>query len=264
MKKPMFGYSICNSFLKSFTLSIILCFQLFRLSAQGGEIVSDIFVSEKDTLPFQFISPGNTDTMQKYPLVIWLHGKGERGTDNKKQMTLIKKWLPDSLQKDKYKSFLLAPQCSEDRYWSNYDKLADKISFDSITPEIQITLMKLIDSIMVQYPIDPNRIYIMGISMGGFGAFDLITRYPDFFAAAVPICGGADPRMADEISKTPVWAFHGDKDNVVNKRHSVLVMKSVEDANHKFTLYSETGHDCWNKSFKEPLLLQWMFYYNKE
>lgn len=259
----MFGYSICSSFLKSLTLSIILCFQFFRLSAQGGEIVSDIFVTEKDTLPFQFISPGNIDTMQKYPLVIWLHGKGERGMDNKKQMTLIKNWLPDSLQKEKYKSFLLAPQCSEDRCWSHYDKLEDKITFDTITPEIQMTLMKLIDSILVQYPIDPNRIYVMGISMGGFGAFDLITRYPDFFAAAVPICGGADPRMADEISKTPVWAFHSDKDKVVDIRHTSLIMSILNDKNHKFTKLENTGHDAWNKAFKEPDLLNWLMQNDK-
>lgn len=259
----MSGYLICNNSVKSFSLAILLFFQLFRLSAQGGEIVSDIFITEKDSLPFQFITPGNSDTLKKYPLVIWLHGKGERGMDNKKQMTLIKKWLPDSLQKDKYKSFLLAPQCSEDRYWNNYDKLADKITFDTITPQIQITLMQLIDTLMIQYPVDPDRIYVMGISMGGFGAFDLITRYPDFFAAAVPICGGADPRMVNEISKTPVWAFHGANDNVVNVRHTYSIMSLLDSEKHKFSKLDNMGHDAWNKAFKEPELLKWMMLNNK-
>ena len=176
-----------------------------------------------------------------------------------KQTTLIKKWLPDSLEKENYKSFLLAPQCSEDRMWSVYDKLANEITFDTITPEIQKTIISLIEEVSLKYPIDTTRIYIMGISMGGFGVFDMITRYSDRFAAAIPICGGVDPKQKESLLKTPIWAFHGEKDDLVDKRHTIVPMEKLKDENHLLTKYPNTGHDAWNKAFKAKDLLRWMF-----
>ncbi len=242
-------------------VSISLLFlSVIRLSAQQkGEFVSNKFVSEnKDTLPYQFYISAGIDSSKTYPLIIWLHGKGERGNDNKKQLTLIKKWLPDSLDKS-YPGFILAPQCAADKMWSKYDKLADRITFDTITPEIQKSIISLMDELGKIYPIDTNRIYIMGISMGGFGVFDMITRYPDRFASAIPICGGGDPEMIEVLIKTPIWAFHGEKDVVVDQRHTVQIMKKIVDDEHILTLYSGIGHDCWNKAFKEKNLIKWLF-----
>lgn len=221
----------------------------------------EIFVSKNsDSLPYQLLIPYIIDTTKSYPLILWLHGKGERGIDNEKQMTLIKKWLPDSLSKEKYQSFLLAPQCSEDRMWSNYDKLAHAITFDTITPEIQISIMELIEEVKSEYKIDNNRIYIMGISMGGFGVFDMITRYSNYFAAAIPICGGADPSKSKELTETNIWAFHGEKDNIVSIRHTKTLMEIIENEDHKFTSYPSKGHDAWNLAFKEAHLLKWLFH----
>lgn len=244
-----------------YTLIFIFLIFTFRLSAQQkGETVSEVYISSSsDTLPYQFLVSSGMDSTQKYPLILWLHGKGERGEDNQKQMTLIKKWLPDSLEKKEYKSFLLAPQCSEKVMWSNYNKLANEITFDTITPEIQKSIISLIDDLSIKYPIDTTRIYIMGISMGGFGVFDMITRYPNRFAAAIPICGGADPKQKEKLIKTPIWAFHGEKDAVVDKRHTIVPMEKIKDSNHVLTTYATTGHDAWNKAFKEKDLLRWMF-----
>lgn len=244
-----------------YTLFLIFIIFTFRLSAQQkGETVSEVYISTtSDTLPYQFYFSSGMDSTQKYPLILWLHGKGERGNENQKQMTLIKKWLPDSLEKTNYKSFLLAPQCSEDRMWSKYDKLADEITFDTSTPEIQKSIISLIDELSSKFPIDTTRIYIMGISMGGFGVFDMITRYPDRFAAAISICGGADPKQKENLVKTPVWAFHGEKDLVVDKRHTKVPMEKIKDSNHILTTYSTMGHDAWNKAFKEKDLLNWLF-----
>jgi predicted peptidase len=99
----------------------------------------------------------------------------------------------------------------------------------------------------------------MGISMGGFGVFDMITRYSDRFAAAAPICGGADPKQKENLLKTPIWAFHGEKDVLVDKRHTIVPMEKLKDENHILTKYPTTGHDAWNKAFKEKELLRWMF-----
>jgi predicted peptidase len=247
--------------MKNWLVLLLVLVTAFRLSAQQkGETVSDVFVSSRnDSLPFQFVASEGMDTAKSYPLILWLHGKGERGRENAKQMTLIKKWLVDSIQKENYKSFILAPQCNETEMWSNYDKLAKQISFDTITPEIQNSIMELIRDLKLNYPIDTSRIYLMGISMGGFGVFDMVTRNPGYFAAAIPICGGADPNQAEKLVKTPIWAFHGEKDAVVDKRHTVVPMEMIEDSTHILTKYPETGHNAWIKAFKEKDLLRWMF-----
>lgn len=246
--------------MKRCSLLIWIFLTVFRLSAQKGETVLGLFISpDGDSLPYQLYTSSDMDTTKKYPLILWLHGKGERGTDNEKQVYWTKKWLPDSLEKEAYKSFLLSPQCSKDRMWSNYDKLATAIKFDTITPEIQLTLLDLMDELKQKYPIDTTRIYIMGISMGGFGVFDLISRYPDRFAAAIPICGGADPQMSDSLLKTPIWAFHGEIDELVDKRHTIVPMEKIKDEEHLLTIYPKVNHGCWKNAFLEPALLQWMF-----
>ncbi len=233
----------------------------FRLSAQQkGETLLEVYVSHSsDTLPYQLHISSGMDTVQKYPLILWLHGKGERGADNEKQIHWIKNWLFDSLELSNYTSFVLSPQCSENRMWSNYDKLAKEITFDTVTPEIQKSIISLIEEVSLKYPIDTTRIYIMGISMGGFGVFDMITRYSDRFAAAIPICGGVDPKQKESLLKTPIWAFHGEKDDLVDKRHTIVPMEKLKDENHLLTKYPNTGHDAWNKAFKEKDLLRWMF-----
>ncbi len=241
-----------------FLLFTIFTFPLF--AQEKCKSISEVFVSSKnDSLPYQLLLPPTVDTAKSYPLILWLHGKGERGEDNEKQMTLIKKWLPDSLAKEEYHSYLLSPQCSADRMWSNYDKLAESIGFDSITPEIQLSMIELINKVKIERKIDDNRIYIMGISMGGFGVFDMITRYPNYFAAAIPICGGADPHQSNRYVQTNIWAFHGEKDNIVPIRHTEIPMKKIEDRSHIFTTYPTKGHDAWNKAFKEERLLKWLF-----
>lgn len=240
---------------------LVLFLSVIRLSAQQkGEFVSNKFVSENnDTLPYQFYISAGIDTTKNYPLILWLHGKGERGKDNKMQLTLIKNWLPDSLDKS-FPGFILAPQCSVNETWSKYDKLASQITFDTVTPEIQKSIISLLDELGKTYPIDTSRIYIMGISMGGFGVFDIITRYPNRFAAAISICGGGDPEMHEHLNKTPIWAFHGENDKVVDKRHSIQVMNEILNEEHFLTLYPGVGHDCWNKVFKEKGLIKWMYF----
>lgn len=257
----MFGFLIFNKGnRKRTTLLLLIFFTVFRLSAQKGETVLGRYVSpEGDTLPYQLYTSSGMDSLKRYPLILWLHGKGERGNDNEKQAYWTKKWLPDSLEKHSYKSFLLSPQCSKDRMWNHYDKFAKAITFDTITPEIQITLMELLEELEQQLPIDTTRIYIMGISMGGFGVFDLITRFPKRFAAAIPICGGADPQMSDSLLKTPIWAFHGEVDELVDKRHTIVPMEKIKDEEHLLTIYPKINHGCWKNAFLEPELLKWMF-----
>jgi predicted peptidase len=101
----------------------------------------------------------------------------------------------------------------------------------------------------------------MGVSMGGFGAWDVVTRHPDKFAAAAPICGGADENKAPLIARLPVWTFHGDKDGVVKTKRSRNMIEALKKAGStaKYTEYPGVGHDSWNKAFAEPELLPWLF-----
>lgn len=258
----MCGCLICN---KKVSLRTLLFFLIslnsIRLSAQQkDEFVSNIFISESgDSLPYRLYVPMDIHADSIYPIIIYLHGKGERGVDNEKQLHWIKKWLPDSLKAQNKKAFILAPQCSADRYWNNYDKLAENITFDSVKPEIQKSLIELIDTLQIKFAIDKKREYLIGLSMGGFGVFDLITRYPNKFAAAISICGGADPNQSQFIKQTPVWAFHGQKDAVVNKRHTIVTMNKVKDESHILTLYENMNHGIWQKAFSEPDLIKWLF-----
>jgi predicted peptidase len=121
--------------------------------------------------------------------------------------------------------------------------------------------MQLIDELVAKYPIDKTRIYITGLSMGGFGTWDLICRYPGVFAAAVPICGGGDIKKAALLKNTPIWVFHGSIDNVVKvvlSRNMVNAIKA-SGGKPKYTEYKGIGHNSWEKAYQEKGLLEWLF-----
>jgi predicted peptidase len=122
-------------------------------------------------------------------------------------------------------------------------------------------LLELIPALRKEYGIDPKRIYVTGLSMGGFGTWDLIARKPDWFAAAAPVCGGADEATAATISKIPVWAFHGDQDGAVKPSRSRNMVEALKKAGGepKYTEYKGVGHDSWNPAYKDPELMKWLF-----
>ena len=121
--------------------------------------------------------------------------------------------------------------------------------------------MFLIDSLVKNLNIDKNRIYITGLSMGGFGVWDAISRWPDKFAAAVPVCGGGDTAKAAMIKDIPIWTFHGDKDNLVMTSRSRDMIAAIKKAggNPKYTEYTATGHNAWDKAYSEKDMYLWLF-----
>ena len=176
-----------------------------------------------------------------WPLLVFLHGSGERGTD----LELVKKHGPPKLAgtKPELESFfMLAPQCPTGRWWDT------------------VAVKDLIDQTVAQQPVDPKRIYITGISMGGFGTWNLLREYPDFMAAAVPVCGAGDPAAVSRFKAVPVWAFHGDKDEAVPVQRSIEMVEALKmvNGNVKFTLYKDTSHDCWTRTFDDAALYQWL------
>ncbi|RYY53209.1 MAG: phospholipase [Chitinophagaceae bacterium] len=227
------------------------------------------FIQSGDTLPYRILLPENYDASYEYPLVIFLHGRGESGRDNEKQLSLGAGalFLKDSLRKA-FPAIVVFPQCAADDYWSNVQTVADKTGKrhfyfvpDGEPSESMRLLTGLADNLFRQYKIKKTQVYVMGLSMGGMGTFELVRRKPGMFAAAVAICGGADPATADKIKQTNWWVFHGDRDETVPPEHSEKIVAALKKvmAKVQFTVYKGVHHNSWEKAFAEPGLLPWLF-----
>ncbi len=226
------------------------------------------YISGSDTLPYRVLLPKNYDKTKAYPVVLFLHGAGERGRDNEKQLVHGSKLFLDSINREKFPAIVIFPQCAEDSYWSNVEIKRDTAgirTFHFNLNEEPTSMMKLllefVKQLPRQYKIVENRFYVTGLSMGGMGTFEIVRRLPKRFAAALPICGGADPASAKQIKHLPWWIFHGDQDNVVPISHSETMVNALKAAGAtvKFSVYPGVGHNSWDNAFAEPDYLQWMF-----
>lgn len=228
-------------------------------------------VQNQDSLPYQLLKPLHYLAEKSYPLVIFLHGAGERGSDNELQMTHGSSLFLDAKNREKYPSFVVFPQCPEDEFWANlqfgYEEgkgitnLTWKEGFAAPMQQV----LNLMQSLQQTYKIDQDRIYLMGLSMGGLGTFDLLQKQPETFAAGVPICAGADPQHFANLVEVPLWVFHGTEDDIVPvglSREVVNFLKS-EGGNVKYTEYRDVKHNSWDNAFAEKPLLKWLFKQNR-
>ena len=178
---------------------------------------------------------------KKFPLMLFLHGSGERGSDlGKVKVHGLPKMLEAGLE---LPCIVVSPQCPSDTWWD-----AEVLAL--LLGDLEKTLR-----------VDPDRVYITGLSMGGFGTWELATKYPKRFAAIVPICGGGEPLFARAIAHLPIWVFHGAKDDVVPLEYSQRMVKALKkygSKNVKFKIYKNAGHDSWSKTYGNPKLFAWM------
>jgi predicted peptidase len=187
----------------------------------------------------------NPKPKEKYPLILFLHGAGERGDDlNRVKVHGIPKIVE---QKDDFPFIAVSPQCPADSWW---------------TGELE-ALNALLDDIIGKYAVDENRIYLTGLSMGGYGTWSLAIAYPKRFAAIVPICGGggtSDIVRISAIKDVPAWVFHGAKDSVVKLEQSERMVNALKQAggNVKFTVYPDADHDSWTATYDNPELYEWL------
>ena len=185
-------------------------------------------------LLYRLLQPKNYDakTKLKYPLVLFLHGAGERGADNKAQLVHgMADFAANKMMTD-YPCFVVAPQCPTGEKWVDVDWSATKHDMpDKPASPMRLTL-QLLDALQKEFSIDAARLYITGLSMGGYGTWDGIQRHPELFAAAVPICGGGDPKLAKKIAAIPIWAFHGDQDEAVPVSGSRDMIAALKTAGH--------------------------------
>jgi predicted peptidase len=186
-------------------------------------------------LPENYEKDANT----KFPMILFLHGSGERGDDLNKVKVHGPPKIVDS--KKDFPFILVSPQCPANGWWDSFQ------------------LITLLDEIQSKYRVDPDRVYLTGLSMGGYGTWDLVQRYPTRFAAIAPICGAGNPVMVRRFKDVPAWVFHGDADPTVPVARADEMVEALKKvgAEVKYTRYPGVGHDSWTATYNNPELYTW-------
>lgn len=244
------------------SLMILLSGVLSGQQVWQSKLSKACYYQNADSIPYRIYVPTEKDTTdQSTALVLFLHGAGERGTDNEIQLLhAVKYFMADSIT-DKYRFVFLAPQCPENLRWVETDWTLSQHNMPVKTSRALSMTFSLLDSLVEVLGIDTTRIYVTGLSMGGFGTWDAIQRRPKYFAAAIPVCGGGDENMACTISNVPVWAFHGKLDHLVIPARSINMITAMRlcGGTPELTLFNNLGHLCWDAAYSTPGLMQWLF-----
>ncbi len=206
-------------------------------------------------LPAVMWVPPTYTAEQKWPLIIYLHGSGERGVDNEKQVRVgigsyiyqHPEWFSSCL--------VLMPQCPPDHAWTR----RDAARFDKLSP-VQDELDATIAAALREYNVDPDRVTLTGASMGGYGTWSYGAEHIDRFAALAPLCGGGFPEDAKTLAQVPIWAHHGDRDLLVRPNVTREMVDAVNAAggNVTLTMHDNTGHNVWDKAYNRPEFIQWL------
>ncbi|GMU96118.1 prolyl oligopeptidase family serine peptidase [Ignavibacterium album] len=235
--------------MKFFLLMLIIIFYMSNIQSQNKSDKQKHLKLEKEIklkveLQYLLYLPEDYEKAEKeYPLVLFLHGAGERGNE----IELVKRNGPPKLIEEgkNFPFILVSPQCPEQTRW-NYQTQS---------------LIALLDEIESKYRVDKNRIYVTGLSMGGQGTWSLALTQPNRFAAIAPICGWTDTWEVCKIKHLPVWVFHGAKDNVVPVTESQQMFDALKQCgaeNIKLTIYPEANHDAWTETYNNPELYNWL------
>lgn len=252
-----------------FLLSVLLLLQPGK-AQDLSQYESREFTRNGNTLLYRILYPLHYEKNKQYPVVLFLHGSGERGNDNKSQLVHGgAMFLEDSLREN-YPAFVIFPQCPRDSAWSyvgfSRDTVANKnvflFPYRDQPPVVTMLVKELLDSMVRAKAVDKKRCYIGGLSLGGFGVFDILARYPDYFAAAFPICGAGNTDLASRFAhKLPLWIFHGGADPVVPVEYSRNYYHALQalGADVRYTEYPGVGHNSWDNVFVERGLPHWLF-----
>jgi len=250
--------------------SLILLLSMYPNNVTGqdlSEYKKDMVVHKGDTLPYRILLPLNYNPNVKYPLILFLHGSGERGNDNNLQLTHgADLFLKESVRQE-YPAVIVFPQLAKDHQWTYLVSDQESSPGELIYPikktkvKHQELLKVLIKTLKKNFNLDKNRFYVGGLSLGGMGTFEIVNQNPKMFAAAFPICGGANPEIATRINKPSWWIFHGVDDVVVPARYSQQMYDALIQvgADVKLSMYPGVNHDSWTNAFAEPDLLKWLF-----
>lgn len=247
---------------------VVFCLlSLLTFSVWGQEAYQKkAFVSSRgDSLLYRLLRPEAEKPGEKYPLVLFLHGAGERGDDNTKQLTHGGQMFLNPVNREKHPAFVLIPQCPADAYWAYTSRPslftpADMPVGQDISPLFK-SLKELLDTYLAMPQIDNDRIYVIGLSMGGMGTYDMAIHFPELFAAAVPICGTVNPSRLADAKGVKFRIFHGDADDIVTVEGSRAAYKALKaaGADVEYLEFPGCGHDSWTSAFNYPGFMDWLF-----
>ncbi len=237
-----------------------------------NEFNKEVFIQDQDSLPYRIMLPKNMNPDITYPLVVFLHGSGERGFDNQLQLTHGASLFASDSIRTKFPAIVVFPQCPANASWHNgtfqYNNGQGSYNYpEKITYNTQQELLEgLITQLTTTTPVNSSKIYVGGLSMGAMGTFELVRRNPNLFAAAFAICGGANLSIVPKIKDTPWFIFHGMEDNVVPYTYSQAITKALQKAQAKviLKLYPGVGHDSWTNAFADPQLMPLLFMNSKQ
>lgn len=210
---------------------------------------------------YRWHAPESLEQGKTYPLVLFLHGAGERGEDNIAQLGLGVVPILAAADKLKQPCFLIAPQCPLPLWWTPIDRKSMRPTDSDKPNPLLAAVIALVDEMMKTQPIDPDRLYVTGISMGGYATWELLGRVPGKIAAAIPICGGGNPALAAAFKDIPIHAFHGDADEAVpvGKTREMITALQKVGGKPKVTYYPGVGHDSWTETYNNLEIIRWMF-----
>lgn len=257
-------------FLSLFTNNSISAQTMFLDSATINSFTAAEYVNVENDfkLNYRVYEPMSLENLvdtvtTKFPLIIFLHGAGERGDDNINQLFWGAKDLLKTVSTKGKEAFMLYPQCPSDMRWVQVDWADDSTHTRPKTISQPLgAVWSLVQKMKIEYPVDPNRIYVVGLSMGGYGTWDLLQRFSKEIAAAVPICGWGEPTKANTMLDTPIWAFHGAEDTVVPVARTRNMVKAIRDQGGqkvRYTEYPYVGHNSWSPTFSTTELWDWLF-----
>lgn len=231
---------------------------------QAGWNALSYTAKDGGTLLYQLHMPKNYDPSRKYPLILYMHGAGSRCNDNSHIYAVYAKFLRNfEMGAYRDEAILLAPCCPKEGYWVQKRERPQTTLDFTVAPTVQMqAVIELLDAVQTGLSIDTSRLYLQGNSMGAHAAWELLTRFPGRFAAAIPAAGGGDPRFAASLGGTAIWIFHGNADTVVPYECSVLMHEALLAAgrtNVQFTTFDGAGHNIWPAVADTEGLYEWLF-----
>ncbi len=215
-------------------------------AAPGKQVELSLATSDGGNIGYLMYLPKNYDPAKEaMPLMLFLHGRGESNGP----LSLVAKWGPPMIvaSGEDFPFILVSPQCPREDFWSS--------------PVQEKRLVELLDHVTSSYKVDTTRVYLTGLSMGGYGSWRLAADHPERFAAVVPVCGGGKPEDAEKLKALPIWVFHGDQDGAVPIKRSIEMVDAINAAGSdkiRFTTLEHIGHNSWSAAYATPELYEWM------